>query len=344
LQETDSSNENVGQHEYARGKVSYDQAFQIIGLDKQGGGRPVGLQDLEAAPDADPGLTWIHLDYSQTEAQAWLEETTLVDEIIKANLLDDNSRPRSMTHKDGLFISLRGVNLNPGSAPEDMVAVRLWTDGRWIITSNRRRLVSLEDMRQSLLNRHGAVSAPMFVCQLIEHLAERTENVVEALDVACEQLEDHPADPDDTMRRQQLGDVRHQAIRLKRYLSPQRDALIHLLNDAPPWITKTDKVHIRENLNQFSRLLEELESIRDRAVVIQEEMLGRLSEQLNKRMYALTLVATLFMPLGFLTGLLGINVGGIPGAESRYGFAVICVLIVLLSAALLGYLRFKKWF
>lgn len=324
--------------------MSYDQAFQIIELDRQGGGRLIGLEDLEAVPDTGPGLTWVHLDYSREEAEAWLKKTTLVDEVIKDNLLDDNARPRSMTHKDGLFISLRGVNLNPGSDPEDMVAVRLWTDGRWIITSNRRRLLSLEDLRQSLLGRSGAVSAQMFVCLLIERLAVRTENVIEALDVACEQLEDHTDDPEDTMRRQQLGDVRHQAIRLKRYLSPQRDALIHLLNDAPSWITKTDKVHIRENLNQFSRFLEELESIRDRAVVIQEEMLGRLSEQLNKRMYALTLVATLFMPLGFLTGLLGINVGGIPGAESRYGFALICALMVLLCGALLGYLRFKKWF
>ena len=324
--------------------MSYDQAFQIIELDRQGGGRLIGLEDLEAVPDTGPGLTWVHLDYSREEAEAWLKKTTLVDEVIKDNLLDDNARPRSMTHKDGLFISLRGVNLNPGSDPEDMVAVRLWTDGRWIISSNRRRLLSLEDLRQSLLGRSGAVSAQMFVCLLIERLAVRTENVIEALDVACEQLEDHTDDPEDTMRRQQLGDVRHQAIRLKRYLSPQRDALIHLLNDAPSWITKTDKVHIRENLNQFSRFLEELESIRDRAVVIQEEMLGRLSEQLNKRMYALTLVATLFMPLGFLTGLLGINVGGIPGAESRYGFALICALMVLLCGALLGYLRFKKWF
>jgi zinc transporter len=324
--------------------VSYDQAFQIIELDRQGGGRLIGLEDLEAVPDTGPGLTWVHLDYSREEAEAWLKKTTLVDEVIKDNLLDDNARPRSMTYKDGLFISLRGVNLNPGSDPEDMVAVRLWTDGRWIITSNRRRLLSLEDLRQSLLGRRGAVSAQMFVCLLIERLAVHTENVIEALDVACEQLEDHTDDPEDTMRRQQLGDLRHQAIRLKRYLSPQRDALIHLLNDAPSWITKTDKVHIRENLNQFSRFLEELESIRDRAVVIQEEMLGRLSEQLNKRMYALTLVATLFMPLGFLTGLLGINVGGIPGAESRYGFALICALMVLLCGALLGYLRFKKWF
>jgi zinc transporter len=276
--------------------------------------------------------------------EAWLRQTTLVDGVIKDNLQDDNSRPRSMAHKDGLFISLRGVNLNPGSNPEDMVAVRLWTDGRWIITSNRRRLQSLDDLQQSLKNGKGPLSAPMFVRQLIERLALHTENVVEALDVACEQLEDHPADPDDSMRRQQLGDVRHQAIRLKRYLSPQRDALIHLLNDAPSWVSKTDKMHIRENLNQFSRFLEELEAIRDRAVVIQEEMLGMLSEQLNKRMYALTLVATLFMPLGFLTGLLGINVGGIPGADSRYGFAAICALIFILSGALLGYLRLKKWF
>lgn len=61
-------------------------------------------------------------------------------------------------------------------------------------------------------------------------------------------------------------------------------------------------------------------------------------------MYALTLVATLFLPLGFLTGLLGINVGGIPGAQNQYGFLVSSMGIILIAIGMILFLKFKKWF
>ncbi len=59
-------------------------------------------------------------------------------------------------------------------------------------------------------------------------------------------------------------------------------------------------------------------------------MIRRPSNQINQRMYVLSVVAVVFLPLGFLTGLLGINVGGIPDAESPYGFVAFILILVLL--------------
>ena len=78
--------------------------------------------------------------------------------------------------------------------------------------------------------------------------------------------------------------------------------------------------------------------------VIQEELLSQLSEQLNQRTYVLSVVAAIFLPLGFLTGLLGINVGGIPGAESPYGFVVFTLLLLVIVGIQLWYFIRKRWF
>ena len=75
----------------------------------------------------------------------------------------------------------------------------------------------------------------------------------------------------------------------------------------------------------------------------QEELVNRLSEQMNARMYVLSIVAAVFLPLGFLTGLLGINVGGIPGTEYKWGFVLVCVLIGVLAALQLWFFKRKKW-
>ena len=76
---------------------------------------------------------------------------------------------------------------------------------------------------------------------------------------------------------------------------------------------------------------------------MQDELTNRLSEQMNRTMYLLTIVASIFLPLGFITGLLGVNVGGIPGTEEPMGFLALCGLLLLLG--LVEYWLFKrlKW-
>lgn len=323
--------------------MTIEHPIQAISL--TGAGRKIEIENgLSTAAIEPDELYWIHLDYSQTAAREWLDELDSLDPIIKSNLTDDDTRPRSFTHQNGVFLSLRGVNLNPGSDPEDMVAVRLWADEHCIITSNRRRLLSLDDVRDGLLGTRDPISAGRFISLLVERVAVRAETVVEQLEEKLDLLEDDLNKGDDIEPRIRLSELRRQAIRLRRFFSPQRQALDHLLNDHPRWLGKGDRLLLRESLNQFNRYIEELDAVRDRAVVAQEELLSKLSEVLNKRMYSLSLVATIFLPLGFLTGLLGINVGGIPGANSPYGFLLICIGIGILISGLIALLKFKKWF
>ena len=316
-----------------------------MSLNKKGGGSALDLTDLGDAIKSDETLCWVHIDYSRSADLDWLHSLDWLDPIIKNNLIDDDTRPRSISLPDGLFLSLRGVNLNPGEDPEDMIAVRMWANERCILTSNRRRLLSLEDIRTSLAQGTGPRSATSFVTLLIGRLALRAETVIEQIEDDFEDLEERfIAGEDDPESRALLSQLRRQAIRLRRFFSPQRAALEHLINDAPGWLAKRDKLHIRESIDKFNRYVEELDSLRDRAIVAQEEFLSKLSETLNKRMYTLSLVATLFLPLGFLTGLLGINVGGIPGADSPYGFTAFCVGIIAILLAMIALLKFRKWF
>jgi zinc transporter len=76
-----------------------------------------------------------------------------------------------------------------------------------------------------------------------------------------------------------------------------------------------------------------MDSLRERVAVTQEELTSRLSEQMNKTMYVLLLFAGIFLPLGLVTGLLGINVVGIPGSDSEIAFTLVCILLVALAAA-----------
>ncbi|GAG51715.1 unnamed protein product, partial [marine sediment metagenome] len=120
-------------------------------------------------------------------------------------------------------------------------------------------------------------------------------------------------------------------------------AISRLQSEKISWLTDEDRVRLREVYDHLTRYLEDLDAGRERAAVIQEELVSRLSEQMDKRMYVLSMVAAIFLPLGFFTGLLGINVGGIPGAEYKAGFAIFCLLLVGLVIAEIVIFKKKKW-
>ncbi len=74
-----------------------------------------------------------------------------------------------------------------------------------------------------------------------------------------------------------------------------------------------------------------------------EELSGRMAEQMNHTMYILAIVAAIFLPLGLLTGLLGINVGGMPGADDGAAFWLVCGFLVLVAIGLVWLFRRMKW-
>jgi zinc transporter len=113
--------------------------------------------------------------------------------------------------------------------------------------------------------------------------------------------------------------------------------------ERPVWLDKSLELLLRESTDKLQRYIEDLDAARDRAIVIKDEISNRLAEDMNERMYALAIIAGIFLPLGFLTGLLGINVGGMPGADYSFGFWVTCALLFLVLLGELYLFRRMKW-
>jgi zinc transporter len=138
--------------------------------------------------------------------------------------------------------------------------------------------------------------------------------------------------------------LRRQIVALRRYLAPQRDALARLITERSPLINDLVQMQLRELTDRMTRYIEDLDEARDRASVTHEELLNRLAELTNRRMYLLTMIAAIFLPLSFITGLLGINVGGIPGAGDSHAFLVVIGLLAVISVVQWLYFRWRKWF
>ena len=311
-------------------------------LDGEGGGRRVGWKEIqEWTPTA--GLLWVHLNLSAPEAQRWIKEESQLEDVVGDALLAEESRPRITGFDDGLLLALRGVNLNPGADPQDMVSLRIWAEKRRIITTRRRKLLSVADLRSAIEKGKGPRTSGEFLEDVADRLMYYMGTVINELEDKMADLEEAVLTAESHELRPKLASIRRVAIGLRRYMAPQREAISRLQSEKISWLTDEDRVRLREVYDHLTRYLEDLDAGRERAAVIQEELVSRLSEQTDKRMYVLSMVAAIFLPLGFFTGLLGINVGGIPGAEYKAGFAIFCLLLVGLVIAEIVIFKKKKW-
>jgi len=311
-------------------------------LDGQGSATKLTVKTI---PDwkTDNGVLWVHLNYTSTEAREWLTNASGLDALVVEALLAEETRPRVTAIHGGLLISLRGVNLNPASEPEDMVSIRMWVNKNQIFTSQKRELLSVLDINDQLVNGLGPIDTADFIVDLIERLIARISNTIDELEDKVDDLEEQLLSDGNQALRYDLASLRRQSIAIRRYLAPEREALSRLIAERVNWFDEKTSFRLREANDHLIRNIEDLDALRERASVVQEELQNRLSEQLNNRMYVLSIVAAIFLPLGFITGLLGVNLGGIPGTENPMAFSILVVSLIALLAVLFIYFKFKKW-
>ena len=287
---------------------------------------------------------WLHFDYTLKSTKLWFEQNTKLPAVVANALLDEETRPRATPLNDGVLISLRGVNLSPNSDPEDMVSIRLWVTKDMVISTRRRSLLSTMDIATDFDNGCGPKTTSEFISVLSERLIARMSNTVYEIEESISDIEEKILTSSTNSLRNDLSATRRQIIALRRYLSPQREAMAQLLSDKITLFTSEEKIQLREATDQLIRFIEDLDSIKDRAIVCQEELNNTLAEQMNNRMFVLSVVAALFLPLGFLTGLLGVNVGGIPGAENSNGFVFFIIILIVVAVFQIWLFKKNKWF
>ena len=312
-------------------------------LDRNGSAKELTYEEINGATLPDNGILWVHFDYSSEIAKDWIRNKSGIDSVAIDALLTEETRPRTTILNDAFLIALRGVNLNPNSKPEDMVSIRLFVSSNLIITTKRRNLLSVDEIIDCLKNGTGPKSSSEFLNELTYRVTSRMESVIDELEDRTDSLEESLIDSNDSKFRSELLSIRRETIILRRYLFPQKEAMSKLYHDKVTWLTEYEKIELRETNDQLMRYIEELDTIRDKVSLIQEELSNKLSEQMNKKMYVLSIISVIFLPLTFLTGLLGINVEGIPGSENEMAFFIFVAILLGVVTFQLVLFKKKKW-
>jgi len=287
-------------------------------------------------PSPSHGFLWLHLSREAQGVGTWLNERSGIESRFVATLLAEDTRPRCTVCDEGILLNLRGVNLNPGAAPEDMVSVRLWVEKHRVISDRRLRLMAIQDIRDAMSTGERIESPGDLIAHLCRNLLDRMEAVVIDLADRVDELEESVLTTQSDKVRVELGSIRHRAVLLRRYVAPQRDAIEQLANLQIEYLGPGSRNLLMEAANRVTRYAEELDSIRDRCGLVQDDLETRLNFQINRTIYHLSVVAGIFLPLALLR-VFSVSMSAEFLAKKKWRFWLVCGALALVAV-------FEIWF
>ena len=328
-----------------RFRASLGENFVLYHFDIDAEGKATPGGDSLAPPPVGKksGYKWVHVHCFHPDTRAWMDSDPMIDMVAERTLLADDSRPRTIAHDDDVLINLRGVNLNPGSEPEDMIGIRFFIEPNRVTSVERRALKATRDMARTVESQGAPTTTGGFIARFALSIIDRMNPTIADLNEQIDDLEEKIDDMEADSGRESLAELRRESILLRRYLAPQRDALNTLALQNMDWISEDDRLRLREAADQATRITEELEAIRERCAIVHDGLMDKRSEEMNRNMMILSVVAAIFLPLGLISGMMGINVGGMPWVESENGFWIVTGIVVGVGLIQLWVFRLLKW-
>jgi zinc transporter len=285
---------------------------------------------------------WLHFGRPVKSLEQALTKKANFPNFVGENLCAEETRPRSIVTPEGLLLILRGVNLMPGAAPDDMVSLRIWLTPKGLITINYHQVQAIHQTENDLKHQIAMSSPVEVLLTIIDHLFGHIENAIYDLDDQLDYVEANLNELSVEEASGKVANVRQKIIRFRRYLQPQRDAILRLPYDKLSWLPNADQMYLRDLADSMVRYAEDLDAVRERARVIQDNITNQLTEKVNNKMYILSIIAIIFMPASFITGIFGMDIE-VPGATNKHTFYILCSIIVVLSVGLFVWFRRKKW-
>ena len=301
--------------------------------------------DLAAADEAlgQHQFVWYRLDGRDAAARAWLDAQDTIPQIARTALVAQETRPRTDTLATGALINLRGPGATPEDDPDALVSIRLWAERGRVISMGFRTLTAMERIERSVCT--GQVVDPGdLITEIATAITEELDPDVAELGDSLDEIESALLETGQThgMRRT-VSKARATAIAYRRFVAPQHEAIERLARLRADWLDDTDREHLREAANRAARMAEELEAVRERAALMHDEITDLRGEQMNQHALLLSIVALVFLPLTFLTGLLGMNVAGIPYAEEPWAFWGVVGICVGIAVGISAYFARAHW-
>jgi magnesium transporter len=270
-----------------------------------------------------------------------------LDPLALEDISNTSQRPKVDTYENHALIV---VHMFDGVSVQSKEQFSILFDRRHVVTFQERPGDCLEPVRKRLQGANGRIrkrGAPYLVYALLDTILDAYFPILERIGEELEELEDkitHDPDPDDVTRLHQL---KRELLVVKRALWPSREMLSGMSREELGLIPADVQHYLRDTYDHAIQLIDLVETYRELAMGLLDLYLSTVSTRMNEVMKVLTIISTIFIPLGFLAGIWGMNFHdspyNMPELGWRYGYPVALLVMASIAGGLLYLFRRKKW-
>lgn len=320
-------------------------------FDAQGTAQPLActadvlkwLQERHKAPPSQHvgGFAWIHMNLSHAATLPWLRaHAGLADEFFEA--LDGGSRSARIERVGpALFAVLNDVTFDFHFDSHEVETLWISVGEALVVSARRRPLRSVDRLRTAVRHGEDMVSSVEVLDHLLRDQADELQRILRRTAGRLDEIEDDVLAGRHRRHRQELARQRRLMVRLQRLLTPEPAALARVLARPPSWLRQVDLQQLAQANEEFLLVLRDIAAVQDRIRLMQDESATRLAEETNRSLFLLTMVTVLALPINLVSGLFGMNVGGVPLADDESGFWLMVALIGGLTGVI-GWLLVRR--
>ena len=305
----------------------------------------------EAFPYRDaPGVTWINVSgLHDVEVLRKLGEHFGLHALALEDVLNTGQRPKLDEYEDHQFIVMKELHWT-GTIESEQVSFFLGKS--YVISLQETPGDCFDPVRERLRKGKGRLrrlGADYLAYALLDALVDQAFPVLEKLGERIEDLEEEVLEDPSRETIHGIREVKHSLLSLRRAAWPQREVIHAMQREESPLVKKETRIYLRDLYDHTIQIMDMIEAYRDLTAGMLDVYLSSLSNRLNEVMKVLTILATIFIPLTFVTGLYGMNFDtaisrwNMPELGWRYGYPAVVGVMVAMVVGMLVYFRRRKW-
>lgn len=292
-------------------------------------------------------VSWLNVDgVHEMKSIEFFGKTFGLHPLTAEDIVQTQQRATLETYPDYIYFSLKMLSLDPQDERIDLEQVSLVLGDRFVLSFQEKTEDVLEPLRNRLREAIGRVrrrDADYLFYSIIDLIVSNYSIVTEELDERIERLEVRLDKEENKSLLEEIQELKKGLLYLKGAITPLKLAVEEIIKSEHKLIKEETLPYFKDLSTQIQQVIEQMDTQRAVLDSLREQFISMSSFRSNEIMKVLTIVATIFIPLTFVTGLYGMNFENIPELRYRYGYFAVWGVMITVTMGLLYYFRRKKW-
>jgi len=294
-----------------------------------------------------PTVTWINVEgIHQPEILEKIASCFNLHPLILEDIGDVEQRPKIENLESYIYVVLKMLSYDIENAEIKIEQISLVVGNNFVISFQETVGDVFDPIRDRIKNSKGRIrkmGADYLAYALVDAIVDNYFKILDEFGEKIEFLEEEIITSPDQLVLKEIYHLKREIIFLRKVIFPLKELLRSLERSESQLIKEPTRIYFRDIYDHVIHIADSMEMFREMLTGMVEAYLSSLSNKLNEVMKVLTIIATIFMPLTFVTGIFGMNFRYMPGLERIWGFPIALVIMLSIGIYMLRYFRKKNW-